>query len=588
MNFSAHGPRGKDRRTVCGLRSGCLIGLLLGALAGPPMAGQDSAGGAGTGFRFIERAAEVGLEFVYFNGMSGELYFPEMTGGGLALFDYDRDGDLDLYLVQGRMLGDKPVSEASFTPTFPLPLTDRLYRNDLGPLVDGDRAQRFVDVTEGAGLGSTVEYGMGVAAGDFDGDGWVDLYVTNFGANNLLRNRGDGSFEDVTAASGAGDDSWSVSASFLDFDGDGWLDLYVGNYVDFRIATHKPCTSETGAHDYCGPLAYAPVADRLLRNRGDGTFEDVSARSGINRAFGAALGVVAGDFNGDSHLDVYVANDGTPNQLWLNQGDSRFVDDSLLSGTGVNEQGQPEASMGVVAADLDADGSEDLFMAHLTRETNTLYLNDGSGMFYESTRESGLGMSSWQFTGFGTVAADFDLDGLCDLFVANGAVKRIEAQLRANDPYPLRQRNQIFRNLGGARFVELTESAGQGFELSEVSRGAVGGDLDNDGDLDLVVSNSSGPVRLFENRSAAQVGWLGLVIADRDAAYLGATARFESSTPLQVRRFRRDGSFASARDARLILARSTVADERLVVRGRSGSRTSLALPGGRYYVLGLP
>ncbi len=496
---------------------------------------------------FTDATAAAGLDFVHFNGMTGQLYFSEMMGSGAGLVDYDGDGDLDLYLVQGAMLDSGEDPRTATPPPRGEPI-DRLYRNDLAPGPDGRAVVRLVDVTASAGLAET-GYGMGVAVGDVDNDGWSDLYVTNLGPDRLYRNRRDGTFADATVEAGLGDRGWGVSASFLDFDRDGWLDLYVGNYVDFGLATHKTCFSPTGAVDYCGPLAFQPEPDALYRNRGDGTFETVSGRSGIAADPKGALGVVALDADADGWLDLLVANDQVPNKLWINQGDGTFVDDALLSGTGVNEQGQPEANMGVVAGDLDGDGDEDLFITHLTQETNTLYLNDGSGLFDDATRESGLGLPSWPFTGFGVAMSDFDRDGRLDLAVVNGAVRRIEEQTARGDPYPLAQTHQVFHNLGGGRWAEVTSSAGEPFAHASVGRGLAKGDLDLDGDEDLLLANSSGPAVLLANDSPPRGRFLGV------AALLAAGGREAFGTALrltdgaggrQLRRVGTDGSYASA------------------------------------------
>ncbi|MCH7781150.1 MAG: VCBS repeat-containing protein [Acidobacteria bacterium] len=507
---------------------------------------------AASGPPFVERAAELGVEFVHFNGMYGELHFTEIAGSGGAVFDYDNDGDLDLYLVQGAMLDPQvPPSRALFPPDEPGALRDRLYRNEL---VESGTL-RFTDVTEASRIEST-GYGMGVAAGDYDGDGWVDLYVTNAGPNLLLRNRGDGTFEDLTAAAGAGDERWSTSAAFVDYDGDGWLDLFVVNYVDFTLANHKPCFSSTSAIEYCGPSSYQPVPNRLLRNRGDGTFEDVTAAAGIARHYGSGLGIVTTDLNGDGLVDLYVANDGLPNQLWINRGDGTFENTALLAGCAFNKDGKAEASMGVDAADFDGDGDDDLFMTHLTDETNTLYLNDGTGWFDDYTQEAGLGAASHSYTGFGTVWLDYDNDGWLDLLIANGAVKTIEALARAGDPYPLDQRNQLFRNVGGARFEEVTDSAGAAFESVEVSRGVAAGDLDNDGDTDVLIVNNSGPARLLINEVGRRNAWLGLRLTD-------ATGRIDlTGTRVEIvrpdgsslwRRVRVAASYCSSNDPRVLV-----------------------------------
>ena len=440
---------------------------------------------------FREAASEAGLDFDHVNGMSGEYYFNEMMGGGVALLDYDSDGDLHVYLIQGHILDPAGKSDA---------LTDRLYRNDLESDSAGIATLRFTDVTR-ASLIHSDGYGMGVATGDYNNDGWTDLYITNFGSNRLLRNKGDGTFEDVTTASGADDRRWSVAATFFDFDRDGWLDLFVGNYVDFSLASNADCRTAGGAQTYCSPAAYPPEPDSLFRNLGDGTFEDVSGRAGLAGTAGAALGAVAADFDGDDLIDLYVANDGMPNRLWMNDGSGSFKDEALLAGVALNQDGQPEASMGIAASDFDGDGDIDIFLTHLEQETNTLYVNDGAGLFEDASIRSGLGPPSLAYTGFGAGWVDYDNDGWLDVMTVNGAVVDIESLKQSGDPYPLHQTNQLFRNLGDGRFQEVTAHAGEAFSLSEVSRGAAFGDLDNDGDIDVVVVSNNGPARLLLNET---------------------------------------------------------------------------------------
>ena len=503
--------------------------------------------------RFEDGSGRSGLDFVHFNGMTGELHFSEMMGSGAALLDYDGDGDLDVLLVQGDMLDpERPVADALAPPASP-PGVDRLYRNDAAPAADGT-AVTLVDVTEASGLGATRGYGMGVAVGDVDGDGWLDLYVTNLGPNFLWRNRGDGTFEEVGAAAGVDDRRWGVAAAFVDYDRDGDQDLYVGNYVDFRLATHKTCRAPTGVEDYCGPLAYEPEPDELFRNRGDGTFEAVTGAAGLAGRPAGALGVGVGDFDADGWPDLYVANDQVPNQLWINRGDGTFVDEALLSGTGVNAEGQPEASMGVIVGDLDADGDDDIFLSHLTRETNTLYVNDGGGLFEDSSRDSGLGMPSWEATGFGVAVADFDLDGVLDVFVANGAVKLMEEQAAAGEAYPLRQRNQLFRGVAAGRWEEATAAAGEPLAEVEVSRGVARGDVDLDGDDDLILSNSAGPARWLRNVGERRGGWLAVDGCRQvgEARTSGTRIEVTAGDGTSVRRLARDGSYASANERSVV------------------------------------
>ena len=532
---------------------------------------------------FVDATADVGLDFTHFNGMSGERYMPENMGAGGALVDYDGDGDLDVYLVQGRMLGPgKKTADALFPPRHPEPLTDRLYRNELvetGTL-------RFTDVSAGlTALSSTGGYGMGVAAGDYDNDGRVDLYVTAFGANRLLRNLGNGRFEDVTGRAGVGEERWSVPAVFFDFDRDGRLDLFVGNYLDFAYERHRPCTTKAGAPDYCDPDVYAGVPDRLFRNRRDGTFADVTASSGLGAAAGKALGVVAADLDGDGWIDLYVANDGVPNQLWLNRHDGTFRDEALPAGCAVNGEGLSEASMGADAADYDGDGDLDLFLTHFTGETHTLYRNEGKGIFEDVTAAAGLAAPTLDATGFGTRFVDADGDGVLDLVAVNGAVRAIEALARSGDPYPLHQPNHFFRGLGGGRFAAA--DGGAVFVRSEVSRGALFGDLDDDGDVDVVVTNNSGPARVWLD-AGRDSRWLGLrlVVGEPPRDAVGATV--ELLRPRRLGRVAADGSYASASDPRVVFALGREAPPHLAVRvvwPDGSAQTWESVPVGRYTTL---
>ncbi len=503
---------------------------------------------------FVDVAAAAGLDFVHFNGMSGEFYICEVKCAGCGLFDYDNDGDLDVYLVQGTMLGEgKTLSDATFPPQGPLPLVDRIFRNDLQVSDDGTRALRFTDVTDQIGIVAP-HFGIGVTTGDFDNDGAIDVYVTNLGPNQMFRNNGDGTFRDVTEQTGTDDPRYSTSAAFLDFDRDGWLDLFVSTYVNFSYATHKECFTISGRRDYNGPLSYDALPDRLFRNRGDGTFEDVSAKSRIVRRYGSGLGVVCADFNGDDWIDIYVANDGRPNQLWINQQDGTFSDEAPLGGCALDQNGSSEASMGVDAGDFDADGDWDLFMTHLAGETNTIYVNDGTGMFEDRSDVTGLGMPSKPLTAFGTAWFDYDNDGWLDLLVANGAVQAVEALARAKDPYPLDQPNQLFRNLGTGCFKNVTDAAGSVFQLAEVSRGAAFGDVDNDGDVDVLITNNCGPPRLLINQIGKRKHWIGLRLLSEDGGrdMLGArVAVHRAAGPTLWRYVRTSASYCSANDPRV-------------------------------------
>ena len=525
---------------------------------------------------FREVAAETGLRFHHFSGSSGEYYIPEILGAGGAFLDYDVDGDLDVLLLQGSMLEAGRTPELSrFPPEAGQPLGHRLFRNDLVP----GGTLRFTDVTEASGL-SGPAYGMGAAVGDYDDDGDPDLYLTGFAASVLYRNDG-GRFRDVTAASGAATEGWSTSASFVDYDRDGDLDLFVARYIDFTVAGNKKCFDAVGARDYCLPAVYRSVPDRLYRNEGGGRFSDVTEAAGILRADGPGLGVVAADFDGDGWPDLYVANDGAANQLWINRGNGRFEDQGLVSGTAYNAEGLPEGSMGIAAADFDADGDEDLFVTNLPRETNTLYLNQGKGLFQDATDTWGLGLPSATRTGFGTAFFDYDNDGWLDLFMANGAVTIVET-LRGI-AYPFHEKNQLFRNPGRAPFQETSQEAGPALARSEVSRGAAFGDVDNDGDVDVLVTNNNGPVRLLLNDAGGGQHWLQVRLRGTTDNTDGLGSRIgvvRSGVPTLWRRAHADGSYLSASDTRIHFGLGRGTDVAAVlVEWPSGRREAWLRPG---------
>ncbi|MGB6473494.1 MAG: CRTAC1 family protein [Candidatus Sulfotelmatobacter sp.] len=502
---------------------------------------------------FTDRAKESGIDFVHFNGMTGAHYYPEVMGSGVALFDYDNDGDLDIFLVQGAALGpDKDLGRATFHPQ--LPLRCRLYRNDSIRHADGTCTLKFVDVTEQSGIRAT-GYGMGVTAADFNNDGWVDLYITNFGHNQMWRNNGNGTFTDVTAESGTDVPGWSCSAAFVDYDRDGWLDLFVGSYVDFRFTNPKKCLAASGVEDYCGPLAFNPLPNRLFRNRRDGTFEDVSSRSQIGSEFYGALGVVCADFNGDGWLDLFVANDMRPNQLWMNQRDGTFKDEAMAAGCGLNRDGAPQSSMGVDAGDLMGKGFEDLVVTNLNGQYAYVYANNGKGWFDDRSYESRVAAATRRSTGFGVSLLDYDNDGWLDLLMVNGGVTLIEEQARNGSLFPLAQSNLLLHNNGKAQFENVTKQAGAAFSLLEVGRGAAFGDIDNDGDIDVVVVNNSGPAQLLVNNVGHQKPWIGfrMVGAKYHRDMLGTrVAVFRRNAPTLWRRVHCDGSYCSSSDPRIL------------------------------------
>jgi hypothetical protein len=503
---------------------------------------------------FDVKGEDVGLVFTHINGMSGQYYFPEMLPPGVGLFDYDNDGDLDIYLVQGAMLGEgKMLKDARFPAAPGSPLNGRLFRNDLVVNPDGTRTLRVTDVTEQSGIDAR-GYGMGVATGDYNNDGCVDLYLTFVGQNRLYRNNCDGTFTNVSQTSRTDGTGWGSSAAFLDYDRDGWLDLYVGNYVQYDITKDQTCIGLTGRRDYCTPAVYTAQPDRLYHNERNGTFVDVTSKALLGGSFGPALGVSTADFNNDGWIDIYVANDTKPNLLWMNQRNGTFRDTALIAGVALTGEGKAEASMGVDAGDMDNDGDEDVFVTALPAEGSNLFVNDGHGQFDDRSARSGLGALTLGYSGFGTAWLDFDNDGWLDLIQVNGAIQALEGQ---QTPFPYAEHKLLFRNRGDGRFSDVTQQAGAAFSALEVSRGIAVGDIDNDGYVDAVVNNLNGHPALLLNKSG-QIGnrhhWACLrLIGERvDRDMLGARVEVRRAKgPTLFRRVRADGSYASANDPRV-------------------------------------
>ncbi|HVF61099.1 MAG TPA: CRTAC1 family protein [Thermoanaerobaculia bacterium] len=490
------------------------LGLLL-LLPAPPLAAAPPFRDAGEAW---------GVRFRHHHAGSGQLYMIETMGSGVVVWDYDGDGDEDLFLVDSGPLpgytGEPPRSV--------------LFRNDGGG--------RFRDATAGSGL-VVSGYGMGGTAGDVDGDGDLDLLVTSFGASQLFENRGDGTFADATARAGLGAAGWWTSAGFADPDRDGDLDLYVANYVDFAFDKNPVCgLKERNLRSYCHPDVYEGIPDRFYRNKGDGTFEDATAAAGLPPDKGNGLGVIWGDMDADGWPDLYVANDMTPGFLFHNRKDGKFEEIGLQSGTALSDLGKPEAGMGVDLGDLDGNGWPDLFVTHLDLQTSVLYSNLGGLAFVDARYVANLAAPSMHKVGFGTVFADFDQDGDLDVAVANGHIIHNVEQWGTGTTY--KQRNQLFENQGKGRFREIEDS---GLDAVRSSRGMAAGDLDGDGDLDLVVSNNDDWSELYENVAAGAGGWLlvDLMGASSNRSGIGTRLELETAGARQLRETRTASSYLS-------------------------------------------
>ncbi len=524
--------------------------------SGAPKANGDT--GSAPANTFADEIAGTGLDtFTHTDGSSGRKFFPEQMGSGVALFDYDNDGWLDVYFCSGSPLpgykGPKP--------------SNRLFRNTQ----DG----KFEDVTEKAGVAAN-RFSIGVACGDFDNDGNMDLYVCCFGANILYRNNGDGTFDDVTKAAGVGESRLSSSAAWGDYDNDGYLDLYVANYVKYTLAIDRFCSKFAGLKSYCGPNLYDPDVDTLYHNNGNGTFTDVSDKSGIRKEAGNGLGVVWLDYNEDGKQDLFVANDQSRNVLMRNNGNGTFTDVALEMGVAFGEQGNAQAGMGVDTGDFDNDGKVDILVTNFSEETNALYHNTGS-LYRDISYQSGMGPPTLMRLGFGTAFLDYDRDGLLDMFFANGHV--LDDIEKYSDAVTWPQANMLFRNKGDLTFEDVSDATKLG-SAKQVGRGSAVGDLFNTGHPDIVVNVLRGKPLLYRDRYGDNNHWLQLTLkaAWGNPQGIGAKVWLTAGGKTQRRDVKTCGSFASSSDVRPLFGLGSADKvEMLKIRWPSGKEQTVAV-----------
>ena len=491
------------------------------------------------GFSFTDIARDAGLTAVTtYGGKTTNKYLLETTGCGVAMIDYDNDGYVDLFFVNGTTLEGFPPGKAP---------TSHLYRNR------GNGT--FEDVTVKAGLALS-GWGQGVCAGDYDNDGYDDLYVTFWGQNRLFHNRGNGTFEDVTSSAGLLTPTrWGAGCAFLDIDRDGRLDLFAANYIDFDLKTAP--VPDSGLCRYkgvpvaCGPPGLNGGKNVLYRNTGKGTFEDISTKSGITKAAGTyGLGVSTLDFDDDGWTDLYVANDSNPSTLYRNKHDGTFEDIAVPAGCAYSQDGKPQAGMGLALGDYDRDGTIDIFKTNFAGDTSTLYANSGDGLCQDRTFASGIGINT-RWLGWGVGFLDLDLDGWLDLFLVNGHVYPEVEQIKTEAAY--RQRKVVYRNLRNGRFEDLSERLGPPITTPHAGRGAAFGDIDNDGDVDVAVNNVHEAPSLYRLDTNHTASWteLKLVGTTSNRSAIGARVRIVIGTTTLVREVRGGGSYYSQNDFRV-------------------------------------
>ncbi|MCS6804639.1 MAG: CRTAC1 family protein [Acidobacteriota bacterium] len=517
--------------------------------------------------QFVEVTAAAKITWRHDNLATPEKYLIETMGGGGAFLDYDNDGWLDIYLVNS---GETPFHKPKTA------IRNALYRNN--------RDGTFSDVTEKAGVMGR-GFGMGATVADYDNDGLSDIYVTNFGPNILYRNNGDGTFTDVTDKAGVGDPRWSTSAAFFDYDNDGRLDLFVCNYLDWNFDKNVYCgESRPGYRAYCHPDVFRGIVNTLYRNNGDGTFTDVSAKTGISSVEGKALGVVAADYNDDGWIDIYVANDAVRNFLFKNDGQGRFREIALMAEVAYGLNAKPESGMGVDFGDYNGDGKLDLFVTNIDLEPNRLHRYEGDDRFFDATVQAGLAEMAMLYSGFGTRFVDFDNDGDLDIFVTNGhPLDNVhlfrEGVYYAEEPFLLENINGVFRN--------IADTLGEVMKRRYAGRGLASGDYDNDGDTDFLLINCGQPPVLIRNDGGNRNNWIGLkligVKSNRDA--IGATVIVKAQKLTIWRSVNGGGSYCSGHDMRLLvgLGQRQKVDE-IEIRWPSGTRDRLRAPRINRYV----
>ena len=472
-----------DRHAIC---CSLLVSLLLlsackqQATAPAEIVNQTASPGP---IEFTDVSAESGIHFKHNSGAFGKKYLPETLGAGCAFLDFDNDGWQDILLVNSTAWPERKTPETFLA----------LYHNNQ----DGT----FTDVTRQAGL-AVAMYGIGVAVADYDNDGNEDIYIACLGPNHLFRNLGNGRFTDVTSRAGVGDPSFSTAAAWFDYDNDGKLDLFVANYVEWSVETDQLCSLDGKNKTYCTPQSYQGQSPTLYRNKGNGTFENVTQRAGLNDPACKSLGVALLDYNDDGWLDLFVANDTEPNRLYKNNGNGTFTDQAVIAGVAFSGAGTARAGMGVDAGDYDGSGRQGIVVGNFTNESMALYSNDGAGLFTDDAPQSGIGKMSAQSLTFAVFFFDYDLDGMLDIFAANGHVSDDISVVQPNVKYA--QPPHLFHNKGKKKFEEKTSQLGRALQRAIVGRGAAYGDIDNDGDLDLLITSNNGPARLLRNENANQ------------------------------------------------------------------------------------